>query len=733
MKKKVIISLSVFSLFFLLGGIYIVSTIEKSTSKLDNLITLHQVEILREHLLLQIKRVQSDIYLKNTRYARNIDSLVVNVKNLESAASSCFDCHHSDDMQKRLADVSNDIKSYKNAVSRLFTIRANVRRLEAEEDRAYNMGEHLLTQVNNMISIASSKLEVKTQSSLSNIKNTKIILFILVSLGPISTAVLAILLIKGITSPLNTLREATRKLKEGNLDFKIKGLKDEFKEVAISFNEMSESLNQYMHKIQESERRYRTLFESAGDAIFIVDAEGENAGKIISANRAAAEMHGYEVNEILELNVIKDLDIPEVAEKAPDRIKQILKGKWIKAEITHRKKDGTIFPIEMSAGLLQFMGHKYILAFERDISERKHMEKLILQFNQDWEDTFNAITDMITIHDMDFNIIRANKAAEKILSLPFLETTKVKCYNYYHGTDSPPEMCPSCECLKNGKPVTFEMFEPHLNKFLEIRAMPRFDKNRLIGGIIHVIRDITERRKVDEALQRAHQMNLVGEWAAGLAHEIKNSLAGIKVSVEVLVGDLNVPEEDKALMFQAVNEIKRIELLLKSLLNYAKPPRLQLLVTNVNEILDNAIGFSQMQHSFSTTTGKINILKEFDSNLSEIMADRLQLRQVFMNILLNASDAMSDGGTITVKTFYNTNTGLIEIEISDCGKGVDEMIKDKIFNPFFTTKSKGTGLGLAITKRIIEEHGGNISLQNNPSGGALFKIVFPVKKVTEKV
>jgi two-component system sensor histidine kinase AtoS len=215
--------------------------------------------------------------------------------------------------------------------------------------------------------------------------------------------------------------EATRRLTAGDLDHKIKGMTDEFGEVAASFNKMSDSLKEHMHKIEESERRYRTLFESAGDAIFIVEAEGEEPGKIVDANPAAAEMHGYTVDELLELNLIKDLNTPDAAKDAPDRVRRMFDGEWIQAEITHRKKDGTVFPVGISAGLLEYMDHKYILAVDRDISERKEMEDLILQAKLEWEDTFDTITDMITIQDRDFNIIRANKTAGEILGLPFSE------------------------------------------------------------------------------------------------------------------------------------------------------------------------------------------------------------------------------------------------------------------------------------------------------------------------
>lgn len=478
MRKKIVIGLSLFSLIFFLGGIYIIIAIEKTTSDLDKLIVLHQVEILREHLLIQIKRVQSDLSLKSTHHARGFATFITDVRNMGEAANTCFDCHHTESVQKKLNDLRDHNEKYKGALSRVLTIRANVSRLEAEEDNAFRIGEELITKVNSMITITSSKLEEKTKYALNKIANTKIILFVLIAVGPLITTGLAFVFIKGFTKPMNELLDATRKLKEGNLDYRVKKLKDEFGELAASFNEMAGSLKKQMHE-----------------------------------------------------------------------------------------------------------------------------------------------------------------------------------------------------------------------------------------------------------MQRAEQMVVIGELAAGLAHEIKNPLAGIKVSMEVLSEEPTIQEDDKAVLSKVVDEVKRIELLLSELLSFAKPPKPQFMSLDVNDILNKAVDFSMKNSSLSPNKPKpINISYDFDDNLPSIMADSMQLQQVFLNLLLNAKDAMRDGGTLTVRTFYERITNLIQIEISDTGKGINDGIMDKIFYPFFTTKPKGTGLGLAIVKQLIEQHGGTVLATKNPGGGATFKISLPVRQ-----
>jgi len=144
------------------------------------------------------------------------------------------------------------------------------------------------------------------------------------------------------------------------------------------------------------------------------------------------------------------------------------------------------------------------LGVSRDITDRKQAEAALLQARDDWESTFDSLTDMVTIHDKNFDIIRANSSARQMLGLPLLGNliTNAKCFMCYHGTEKPPEGCPSCRSLVTEQPGSFELFEPHLNRYLEIRAIPRFDTHHQCIGLVHVVRDITERKQAEEEIQR---------------------------------------------------------------------------------------------------------------------------------------------------------------------------------------------------------------------------------------
>ena len=148
-----------------------------------------------------------------------------------------------------------------------------------------------------------------------------------------------------------------------------------------------------------------------------------------------------------------------------------------------------------------------------------------------------------------------------------------------------------------------------------------------------------------------------------------------------------------------------------------------MLQTDINDLLEKTIAFSLKHPSLAQNAAlPIRVFKDFDQDLPATMADPMQLQQVFLNLMLNAIEAMPDGGALAVKTSYDEAIQAVNIAIADTGKGIEKSLLDQIFQPFFTTKRKGSGLGLAVTRRLIEEHGGDVYVESSPDTGTVFNI-----------
>ena len=286
--------------------------------------------------------------------------------------------------------------------------------------------------------------------------------------------------------------------------------------------------------LRESEASYRMLFSGASDGILLAESQTK---QFRYANPAICRMMGYTEEEFLRISVA-DIHPKESLEHVLAEFESLARGE-IKSspDLPCLRKDGTIFYADISHSAMVLEGREYQTGFFHDITERKQAEEAIFQSKKDWEDCFDSITDMITIHDNDYNIIRANKAGKALLKLPALEEhLKLKCFSFYHGTDAPPAGCPSCNCLKSGIQGVFELFEPYLNRYLEIRALPRFDSNNQRAGLIHIVRDITERKRAEELL--AIQTRIANIFGTMPDEEMFNEV--LKVILDVMASPFGV-------------------------------------------------------------------------------------------------------------------------------------------------------------------------------------------------
>jgi len=240
-------------------------------------------------------------------------------------------------------------------------------------------------------------------------------------------------------------------------------------------------------------------------------------------------------------------------------------------------------------------------------------------------------------------------------------------------------------------------------------------------GIIE--RRAQERLKLEEQLGRAKHLSMLGEMLAGVSHEIRNPLGIIRSSADLLKKKIKAVDPSNTIPDIIVEESGRLNDIITDFLNFAKPKNPNLAPCLIDEVLEKNISFlaAQIQKE-----GYI-IKRHYDNNLPEIMADSAMLYQAFLNIIINAMQAMPDGGEIRIETGLNGT--FITIHIEDEGEGVHKDVMDKIWDPFFTTKEKGTGLGLGIVKNIVEAHGGSIRIDNKPAHGACVAIELPVMTV----
>lgn len=264
MKRSIVAGLLVLLAAFLVGGAYVVVAIESGASRLDELVRLHQVEILREHYLIQVKRVQSDLALRNTRFSRTFDTVVTDVVNMGRAVDGCFGCHHSPAGESRLRELKDETEKYEQALSRVLTIRANASRLAEEEDNAFRRGEALMGKVRDMIAITSGRLGEKMQRSLQKIRNTRYVLYALLGIGPLLAAGMVFAYLRELGGSVKALREATEKLKGGDLDHRVACVRDDFLGLAAGFNEMAGALQERMRTIRRTEQMVMLADLAAG-------------------------------------------------------------------------------------------------------------------------------------------------------------------------------------------------------------------------------------------------------------------------------------------------------------------------------------------------------------------------------------------------------------------------------------------------------------------------------------
>jgi signal transduction histidine kinase len=263
------------------------------------------------------------------------------------------------------------------------------------------------------------------------------------------------------------------------------------------------------------------------------------------------------------------------------------------------------------------------------------------------------------------------------------------------------------------------------------------DEAEIIGAVMY-FKDLTQVEQLEERERLRDRLASLGEMAAGIAHELKNPLAGIEVMAGLLRRQVPDSKDAQSLLADILSEAKLANAIVVEMLEFVRPVRLQVAHTDIPDMLQQSITMAESK----TRRGSVGVTLEVENGLPMIEADHQQLSQVFTNLLTNAFEALDGRGKIAISAFTRTidtdpafgglpPTPTVIIDVADDGPGLPRDATDKIFDPFFTTKPQGSGLGLPIVRKIVDAHDGRIDVSSVPGAGTRFRVTLPVKSSAE--
>ncbi len=457
--------------------------------------------------------------------------------------------------------------------------------------------------------------------------------------------------------------------------------------------------------LQRSEERFRAIFEQAHEAIIICD----DFGNILRANPAASRTFELPLHDLVHANLLQFMDGKN--KKVRDVLRQFFRDGQIRDELTFHMPNGEKKQLEFTSKKGVING--YHLTIFRNVSERRKMEKQLREQEQKFRSVFNHAMDGIVLIDDQQRIFDANPAACRIFSLQ-KEQLLEKCMHEFIGSN---DLMKFQTWLNDGEEEEFCIIDGEgKKKIVELSFKPNIIEH--VG--LMMMRDMTEKKEMEEQLRKSDTLNVVGQLAAGIAHEIRNPMTALKGFIQLLQGSIGNDCEQYDMYFHVImSELKRIESIITEFLVLAKPQAIHYERGNVARIMQETVDLLSVQAMMHN----IQIEATYEQ-VPLIYCEPKQLKQVFINILKNAIEVMPNGGTITVSV-SRVEEG-IRIAIRDEGSGIPKEKIKKLGEPFYTTKERGTGLGLMVSYKIIEEHHGRIDVESEVGVGTTFYITLPV-------
>ena len=371
-----------------------------------------------------------------------------------------------------------------------------------------------------------------------------------------------------------------------------------------------------------------------------------------------------------------------------------------------------------------------IAELEKLETEHKKAERVVQETSKYAENIVNTVREPLVVLDADLRVISANRSFYQTFKINPKETEGQLLYNLSNKQWNIPKLRKLLEEIlpSNTTIEDYELehdFETIGKKNMLLNARRIYRETNKTQMILLAIEDTTDYEEMQERLTRSKKLTVLGQLAAGVGHELRNPLGSIKNCAYFLnmVLGKSEPEVKETLEILEM-EVLSSERIISSLLDFAraKPPIKR--KANINNIIQDSLTRASIPKN-------IKLTRKLDKELPDILADPDQLGQVFGNIILNAIQALHEGGKLIIKS-KNLSPKWAVVSFTDTGSGISKDTMGKLFEPLFTTKAKGIGLGLAVTKTMVEAHGGTIDVESEVGKGSTFTVHLPISPKVEK-
>ena len=477
--------------------------------------------------------------------------------------------------------------------------------------------------------------------------------------------------------------------------------------------------------LKDSEERYRLLFESTPQPIWVYN---EETLRFLAVNEAATRIYGFSKEEFLSMTV-DDIrpkeDIPALLIKNGQG-DLVLSSPW-----RHETRDNKTIYVELTSHPIVFDGKNSRLVIVNDVTERKLLDEKqqrlhvsLQQSAMEWRQTFNAIDFPVLIVDLDGVVKRANEAAEKTLGVG---AELVIGHKFADISDHQPWQKASqlLQSIKaTGSPMSAEVKDEGTSKTWALTVYLIQEFGSVSERAILIAQDISKRAELEASLRQSEMMSLLGSLVAGVAHEVRNPLFGISSILDAFETRFSDRTEYKRYTDVLRDEIGRLTVLMEELLEYGKPFRGELFIVSLEELIARCIRACLP----TAEVANVRIENDFSPSLPRVKIDRRRLSKVFVNLIENAIQHSPTAGVvkIEVRQVSEGKNEWIQCSVKDSGAGIAAEDLPRLFEPFFSKRRGGTGLGLAIAQRIMQEHSGKLVATNNPEGGACMIASFPL-------